>query len=209
MRFLPRAVGVGLLLCLSVTCFGSAYNAHPKLIVIIVIDQFRGDYLERYRDQFGEGGFRLLLDRGAYFTDCYFDYANTYTAPGHATLLTGAYSDGHGIFANEWWDAARKRQVTSVEDDATRLLGGTAGAAGASPHNLMASTLGDELKLATQGKTRVFGIALKDRAAVLPAGWSGDGAFWIDTKTGAWVSSTYYGEQLPEWVGQFNLSKAA
>ena len=114
MRFLPRAVGVGLLLCLSVTCFGSAYNAHPKLIVIIVIDQFRGDYLERYRDQFGEGGFRLLLDHGAYFTDCNYDYANTRTAPGHATLGTGAYSNGHGILANEWWDPQKKRTVTSV-----------------------------------------------------------------------------------------------
>ena len=206
-----KLLGVILLLCAVFPPGSSAstYNARPKLVVIIIIDQFRGDYLERYHDEFGANGFRLFTDRGAYFTDCYFDYANTYTAPGHATLLTGAYSDGHGIFANEWWDAARKRQVTSVEDDATRLLGGTAGATGASPHNLMASTLGDELKLATQGKTRVFGIALKDRAAVLPAGWSGDGAFWIDTKTGAWVSSTYYGEQLPEWVRQFNQSKAA
>ncbi len=187
----------------------SAYNAHPRLVVILVIDQFRGDYLERYHDEFGASGFRLFTDRGAYFTDCNYDYANTYTAPGHATLLTGAYSDGHGIFANEWWDPARKRQVTSVEDDSTPLVGGTAGALGASPHNLLASTLGDELKLATHGKARVFGIALKDRAAILPAGWSGDGAFWIDQKTGAWVSSTYYGAQLPEWVQQFNNSKAA
>src|SRR5438270_9987566 len=105
-------------LALSVLSLASAYNDRPKLVVIVIIDQFRGDYLERYHDEFGANGFRLFTDRGAYFTDCYFDYANTYTAPGHATLLTGAYSDGHGIFANEWWDAARKRQVTSVEDDA-------------------------------------------------------------------------------------------
>ena len=93
----------------------SAYNGRPKLIVIVVIDQFRGDYLERYRDQFGEGGFRLFLDRGAYFTDCYYDYANTRTAPGHATFITGAYSSGHGIMANEWWDPQKKRTVTSVK----------------------------------------------------------------------------------------------
>src|SRR5205814_523796 len=86
-------------------------------------DQFRGDYLERYRDQFGEGGFRLLLDRGANFTDCNFDYANTHTAAGHATLLTGAYSNGHGIHANSWWDRQTKRMVTSVQDDGTRVYG--------------------------------------------------------------------------------------
>ena len=158
----------------------SAYNGHPKLIVIIVIDQFRGDYLERYRDQFVEGGFRLLLDRGAYFTDCNYDYANTRTAPGHATLLTGTYSSGHGIAANEWWDPQKKRMVTSVEDDSTRLIGVAGDAKGASPHNLMASTLGDELKLATQGRSHVFGIALKDRAAILPAGYAADAAYWLE-----------------------------
>ena len=133
MRFLPRSMAVSrcLLLALSAALiltlipagFASAYNAHPKLVVVIVIDQFRGDYLERYRDQFGEGGFRLLLDHGANFTDCNYDYANTRTAPGHATLFTGAYSNGHGIHANEWWDPKKKRMVTSVEDDDSKLVG--------------------------------------------------------------------------------------
>jgi len=184
--------------------FASAYNGHPKLIVIIVIDQFRGDYLERYRDQFGEGGFRLFLDRGAYFTDCNYDYANTRTAPGHATLLTGAYSNGHGIIANEWWDPQTKRMVSSVEDDTTKLVGVAGDAKGASPHNLMASTLGDELKLATAGRSRVFGIALKDRAAVLPTGRAGDAAYWIEQKSGTWVTSTYYRSELPKWAADFN-----
>src|SRR5216117_447132 len=155
--------------------FASAYNGHPKLIVIIVIDQFRGDYLERYRDQFAQGGFRLFLDHGANFTDCNYNYANTRTAPGHAALLSGAYSNGHGILANEWWDPRRKRVVTSVQDDGTKLVGVSSSAPGSSPHNLLADTLGDELKLATQGKARVFGIALKDRAAIFPAGFAGDG----------------------------------
>src|SRR5215471_3732736 len=101
--------------------FASAYNGRPKLIVVIVIDQFRGDYLERYRDQFGDGGFRLFLDHGAYFPDCNYNYANTRTAPGHSTLFTGAYTNGHGIADNEWWDAKKKRMVTSVEDDDTKL----------------------------------------------------------------------------------------
>jgi arylsulfatase A-like enzyme len=193
----------------------SAYNAHPKLIVVIVIDQFRGDYLERYHDKFGEGGFRLLLEHGANFTECNYDYANTRTAPGHATLFTGAYSDGHGIAANEWWDPKRKRMVTSVEDDDTKLVGITTDApgggnkVGASPHNLLADTLGDELKLATHGEARVFSISLKDRAAVLPGGFAADAAYWIDPKSGTWITSTYYRPELPKWAQEFNSSNRA
>ncbi len=201
MKFLLRRVALGLFfLWLASLSFASAYNARPKLIVIIVIDQFRGDYLERYRDQFGEGGFRLFLDHGANFTDCNYNYANTRTAPGHATLLSGAYSDGHGIMANEWWDPRKKRAVTSVQDDGTKLVGVSSSAPGSSPHNLLADTLGDELKLATQGKARVFGIALKDRAAIFSAAFSGDGAYWIDSKTGLWITSTYYRSDLPKWL---------
>jgi predicted AlkP superfamily pyrophosphatase or phosphodiesterase len=193
----------------SVSSFASAYDGHPKLIVVIVIDQFRGDYLERYRNQFGDGGFRLLLDHGAYFPNCNYNYANTRTAPGHSTLFTGAYSNGHGIAANEWWDQKKKRMVTSVEDDATKLVGVAEDKTGASPHNLMADTLGDELKLATQGKARVFGVSLKDRASVLPAGFAGDAAYWVDPATGTWVTSTYYRNDLPRWVQDFNTARPA
>ncbi len=189
--------------------FASAYNARPKLVVVIVIDQFRGDYLERYRDQFGDGGFRVFLDRGAYFTDCNYDYANTRTAPGHATLFSGSYTSGHGIVANEWWDPQKKKRVTSVEDDDTNLVGIDRPGPGASPHNLLSDTLGDELKLATGGKSRVFAVSLKDRAAVLPAGFSGDAAYWIDPKSGDWITSTYYRAELPEWVRNFNGSHRA
>jgi hypothetical protein len=227
MRFLPRssvarhcflaASRPVLILALLLACvtesFASAYNAHPKLVVVIVIDQFRGDYLERYRDQFGEGGFRLLLDHGANFTDCNYDYANTRTAPGHATLFTGAYSNGHGIAANEWWDPQKKRMVTSVEDENTRLVGIAGDAAGnkigASPHNLLADTLGDELKLATQGQARVFSVSLKDRAAVLPGGFAADAAYWIEPKSGAWITSSYYRSDLPKWAQDFNSSNRA
>jgi hypothetical protein len=199
-------------LSMSTPCSASAYNGHPKLVVVIVIDQFRGDYLERYHDQFGDAGFRFLLDHGAYFPNCNYNYANTRTAPGHSTLFTGAYSNGHGIVANEWWDQKKKKMVTSVEDDDTKLVGIAGDGAdgkkiGASPHNLMADTIGDELKLATQGKSRVFGVSLKDRAAVLPAGFAGDAAYWIDPKSGAWVTSTYYRDDLPKWVQDFNSSR--
>jgi hypothetical protein len=202
---LPRPLCVALLLLsLIPSAFASAYNARPKLVVVIVIDQFRGDYLERYRDQFGDGGFRMFLDHGAYFADCNYDYANTRTAPGHATLLTGSYTSGHGIMANEWWDPRKKKMVTSVEDDATKLVGIDRAGPGASPRNLMTDTLGDELKLATGGKARVFAVSLKDRAAILPAGFSGDAAYWIDPKSGDWITSTYYRPDLPEWVRNFN-----
>src|SRR5215468_4508379 len=200
---------VALLVGLRVSGFGSAYNAHPKLIVVIVIDQFRGDYVERYRDQFGEAGFRLLLDHGAYFANCHYNYANTRTAPGHSTLFTGAYSNGHGIAANEWWDPKKRHMVTSVEDDDSKLVGSTEAKSGASPHNLLADTLGDELKLATQGKARVFGISLKDRGAILPAGFAGDAAYWIDPNSGAWITSTYYRNDLPRWVQDFNSNRTA
>jgi arylsulfatase A-like enzyme len=194
---------------LSGAAFGSAYSARPKLIVVIVIDQFRGDYLERYRDQWGEGGFRLLLDHGADFTDCNYEYANTRTAPGHATLMTGAYTNGHGIMANEWWDPQKKAMVAAVDDDKMKLVGSAGDGPGASPHYLLADTLGDELKLATQGKARVFGIALKDRSAVLSAGFAADGAYWIDRESGAWITSTYYRSELPKWAQDFNDSKRA
>ena len=187
--------------------FASAYNGHPKLVVVIVIDQFRGDYLERYRDQFGDGGFRLFLDHGAYFSNCNYNYANTRTAPGHATLFTGAYSNGHGIADNEWWDPKKKKMVTSVEDENTKLVGIPGEQVGASPHNLLADTLGDELKLASQGKSRVFTISLKDRAAVLPGGFAANAAYWIDPKTGAWITSTYYRNDLPPWAQNFNSTR--
>jgi hypothetical protein len=217
MRPLPRPLTAALYLLSSFALFladgdpslASAYNGHPKLVVVIVIDQFRGDYLERYRDQFGDAGFRLLMDHGAYFTDCNYDYANTRTAPGHATLFSGAYTNGHGIVANEWWDQKKKNMVTSVEDDATKLVGIAGDATGSSPHNLLADTLGDELKLATQGRARVFSLSLKDRAAVLPGGFAANGAYWIDPKSGAWVTSTYYRPDLPKWAQDFNASDRA
>ncbi|HVU47808.1 MAG TPA: alkaline phosphatase family protein, partial [Terracidiphilus sp.] len=200
LRFASRrtVLCVSLLLLPVLPCFvpaasAQAYVGKPKLVIILVIDQFRGDYLNRDHAEFKGRGFRLFTDEGAWFTDCYYDYANTKTAPGHATIGTGAYTDGHGIESNEWWDASRsdREKVTSVEDERYQLIdvpkewipanvpGAPSDAPkyaiGASPRNLRASTLGDELRLATQGRARVFGISLKDRAAILPAGQSANG----------------------------------
>jgi predicted AlkP superfamily pyrophosphatase or phosphodiesterase len=191
----------------------SAYDAHPRLVIILVVDQFRADYLDRYRADFKGRGFRLFLDKGAYFEDCYYDYANTKTAPGHATLGTGAYTDGHGISANSWWDLTRNktRPVSSVEDDRYRILGAIhpGKEPGASPLNLRASTVGDSLRLATVGQAKVFGISLKDRAAILPAGYSANGAYWIEPASGAFITSSYYMDALPDWVTAFNSGDRA
>jgi Type I phosphodiesterase / nucleotide pyrophosphatase len=200
-------LAITILIALSTLSFAAAYNGHPKLVVVIVIDQFRGDYLDRYHDQFGDAGFRLLTDHGAYFPNCNYNYANTRTAPGHATLFTGAYSNGHGIADNEWWDPKKKKMVTSVEDDATKLVGVSEAPSGASPHNLLSDTVGDELKLATQGKARVFAVSLKDRSAILPGGFAADAAYWIDPKSGVFVTSTYYRDTLPRWAQDFNSSR--
>lgn len=195
------------LLLLAVASFAQAYNARPKLVVLIVADQLRGDLPERYHGEFAPDGLRRFMDHGAWFSACYYRYANTKTAPGHATIGTGTYTLGHGIGANEWWDPVRRKNVTSVEDDQVRLLG--AEGAGASPHNLLTDTLSDELKLATQGRARVYGISLKDRAAILPAGHTANGAFWIDHATGAFVTSSYYMTEAPAWLTEFNASGAA
>ena len=189
-----------------------AYHAQPKLVVVLVLDQFRGDYLERYRDDFkARNGFNLFLERGAYFTDCYFDYANTMTGPGHATIGTGAYTDGHGIASNDWWNfgVSTAHTVSSVDDARYRLVGVPAGGVtepGASPHNELASTLGDEVVLATGGESRVFGISLKDRAAILLSGHAARGAYWVDRTSGAFITSSYYMQALPDWVIRFNAS---
>lgn len=221
---LASFVAVLLVLALPASAPAQAYVGRPKLIVIVVIDQFRGDYLNRDHDKFKGHGFRLFTDEGAWFTDCYYDYANTKTAPGHATLGTGAYTDGHGIETNEWWDASRsyEHKVSSVEDERYQLVDLPAASIpanqpgapddalkyviGSSPRNLRATTLGDELRLATQGRARVFGISLKDRAAILPAGQAANGAFWIDNSSGQFTTSTYYMEHLPEWARAFNAS---
>ncbi|HVJ05263.1 MAG TPA: alkaline phosphatase family protein [Candidatus Saccharimonadales bacterium] len=209
-RQLRSSLALVVLTLWAVACFASAYDAKPKLVVIVVVDQLRGDLLERYHDDFGEGGFRLLMDHGAWFTSCYYNYAATKTAPGHATLGTGTYALGHGIFANEWWDPKLRHLVSSVEDENTKPIGLPPGVTGekwsASPNNLQTDTIGDELKLATSGRAKVYGIALKDRAAILPVGFSADGAFFIDPQSGAFVTSSYYMQQAPAWLVKFNAS---
>ncbi|HMH13715.1 MAG TPA: alkaline phosphatase family protein [Edaphobacter sp.] len=209
-RFFATALAGLLLSAASQALRADAYRARPKLVVVLVIDQFRGDYLDRFHDDFKTAnGFNLFLKRGAYFTDCYYDYANTMTAPGHSTIGTGAYTNGHGISLNEWWDLKRSttHPVTSVEDERYAIVGDpTSKEPGASPRNELASTLGDEVVLATQGKSKLFGISMKDRAAILTSGHASNGAFWLDHASGKFITSTYWSPELPAWALAFNNS---
>lgn len=186
----------------------SAYDAKPKLVILLVVDQLRGDYLDRYRTDFKTpNGFNLFLRQGAYFPECYYAYANTMTAPGHSTIGTGAYSNGHNIAVNDWWDLGRSttHEFSSVEDSDYPLVGASGDpSSGASPRNELASTLGDETVLGTGGRAKLFGVSLKDRAAILTSGHAARGAYWIDQASGHFETSTYYMKALPAWVSRFN-----
>ena len=186
-----------------------AQRKRPRLVLLIAVDQFRYDYLERFGDLFGAGGLRLLLRDGASWTECNYDHVPTETAPGHATMLTGAWPSETGIIANLWFDRTEGKTVENVRDDSVRLLGGGEGEFGSSPRNLLASTLGDQLKMATAGRAHVLGVSSKNRAAILPAGRMADAAYWYSTQTGAFVSSTYYFERLPDWAARFNAARPA
>ncbi len=184
----------------------AATPKRPKLVVAIVIDQFRYDYLTRFRGEY-HSGFDRLLTRGAVFTNARYIHFPTVTAVGHSTFLTGATPSESGIVGNEWFDFGEHKPVSSVSDSGTKLLGGTG--EGSSPHRLLVSTVGDELKMWDARKSRVIGVSLKDRAAILPAGHMANGAFWFDPKTGNFVSSTYYFADLPGWVKDFNAGQPA
>jgi predicted AlkP superfamily pyrophosphatase or phosphodiesterase len=175
----------------------------PKLLVAIVIDQFRYEYLLRFKDDYNSGLARLL-QQGAVFTDAHYIHAATVTAVGHSTFLTGALPSVSGIIANEWYDRSSASRVTSVSDRETKLIGGIAGAIGSSPRRMLVDTVGDELKIREGKKSKVIGISIKDRSAILPAGHMADGAFWFDAKANQWVTSTYYMEALPEWARSVN-----
>ena len=179
--------------------------AAPKLVVAIVIDQFRYDYLTRFRSEY-TGGLKRLLIEGADFTNSHYRHYPTVTAVGHSTFLSGATPSVSGIIGNEWWDRTTGAAVTSVSDPQTQLLGGSG--TGSSPRRLLQSTVGDELKASGKGG-KVIGISIKDRSAILPSGHSADAAYWFDVGSGSFVSSTYYFAKLPEWVADTNQHRPA
>jgi predicted AlkP superfamily pyrophosphatase or phosphodiesterase len=178
-------------------------------VLLVVVDQFRYDYLERFGELFGAGGLRRLQREGATWVEANYDHIPTETAPGHATLMTGAWPAETGIIANEWYLRDEKRRVNNVQDDTAKLIGGVEGERASSPRNLLASTVGDELRLASNNRSKVIGISVKDRGAILPSGRMANAAYWYSSQTGLFVSSTYYFNQLPEWVTRFNAARPA
>jgi predicted AlkP superfamily pyrophosphatase or phosphodiesterase len=177
----------------------------PKLVVGIVIDQFRFDYLNRFRADY-TGGLARFFREGAVFTNAHQDHFPTVTAIGHSTFMSGATPSISGIVNNQWYDRTTGKVVTSVSDDSVQVVGGSG--KGASPHRLLASTVGDELKM-SHDNAKVIGISIKDRAAILPAGHMADGAYWLDSQTGNFISSTFYFPDLPAWVKKFNEQHGA
>lgn len=179
----------------------------PKLVVGIVVDQMKMEYLYRFSNDFSENGFKRLMHDGFTYHNLHYNYMPTYTGPGHASIYTGTTPALHGIVGNEWFNKAIKKNMYCTDDDNVTTLGnGTEGEGKMSPKNLQSSTITDELKLATNFKGKVIGISLKDRGAILPAGHFADWAFWY-SKTGAFISSTFYGQELPIWAKQFNEEK--
>lgn len=183
----------------------SSVVQRPKLIVGIVIDQMRWDYLYRYYDRYGNAGFKRMINEGFSCENAMINYIPSVTAVGHSTIFTGSVPAIDGIAGNEWTDQLTGKHYYCTDDSNEKILGGTlVNDSGMSPRNLLVSTITDELKMATNFRSKVVGISLKDRASILPAGHTADAAYWFDDSTGHFVTSTYYMKQLPEWVTKFN-----
>jgi predicted AlkP superfamily pyrophosphatase or phosphodiesterase len=193
----------------SIQKANAAPQVRTRLVLLIVVDQFRYDYLERFNDLFAPNGIKRLMRDGASWTETNYDHMPTYTAPGHATLMTGAWPAETGIVANDWPDRDTGKSVSSVSDTTATLFGGEQGEVASSPRRLMASTLGDELRLRTNDRSKVIGISVKDRSAILPAGRHANAAYWFSQRTGRMVSSNYYFNNLPAWVESFNDARPA
>ena len=196
------------LFCLaSLSALGQAEK--PKLVVGIVVDQMRQEYLYRFSSKFGEGGFKRLMTQGFMARNGHYNYVPTYTGPGHASIYTGSTPSVHGIIGNDWYDKELKQKVNCVEDSRFNIVGVAQGNGDVSPYRMLSSTVTDELKVSTQRRARVIGLSIKDRGAVLPAGHAADGAYWYDSNTGKFISSTYYKPGLPLWLDQFNNQNLA
>ena len=180
----------------------------PKLVIGIVIDQMRWDYLYRYYNRYqDDGGFKRLLNQGFSCENTFIPYTPTVTACGHTCIYTGSVPAIDGITGNDWWDYNLSRLIYCTDDDSVKTIGGNTDAGKMSPHNLVVTTIGDEMHLATNFHNKVIGIALKDRASILPAGHSANGAYWYDGNSGNWITSSYYMNDLPKWVKDFNAKK--
>lgn len=184
-------------------------QSQPKLVIGITVDQMRWDYLYRFADKYGSGGFKRLLREGFSYENAMIPYTPTVTAAGHACLFTGSVPALNGMVGNYWFDRDSNRVIYCTEDNYVETLGSFSRLGKESPRNLLAGTIGDELRAASHMRSRVFGIALKDRGSIMPAGRGANAAYWFDDSTGNWISSTWYMRALPQWVNAYNARKVA
>ncbi|TSJ44831.1 alkaline phosphatase family protein [Fluviicola chungangensis] len=202
-----RFLSVLLLLCLGfISNPAFSQKNTPKVVVGIVVDQMCYDYLYRFYPQFGKDGFKRLMDKGAHFRNVTYNYVPTFTGPGHASIYTGSTPSNHGIVANEWYYRPFGREVNCVEDTTVSTVGSGSTYGKCSPYFLRSNTITDQLKLTYPG-SKVIGISIKDRSAILPAGHLSDGSYWYDYATGNFITSTFYKKELPDWVSRFNDQK--
>ena len=203
-KFGKRGIGAALACLISLGVW-----AQPKLVVQVVVDQMRAEYLQRFEHQFAEdGGFRTLLDSGFQFSNTHYNYIPTYTGPGHASVSTGTTPKYHGIVANDWLDTRSGYEMYCAEDTTVRAVGTVESSSRRSPKNLRALTFSDGIKLHSNGRGKSFGVSVKDRGAIFPAGQLADGAFWLDNSM-HFVTSSYYMNRLPEYVEKYNRKEEA
>ncbi len=201
MRYTTFIIFLGL----NISVFSQSIK--PKLVVGIVVDQMRHEYLQRFESKYGNDGFKRLQSQGFEARNHHYNYVPTYTAPGHASIYTGTTPRYHGIIANDWYSKELGRPTYCVADTTVTAVGGTERNGLISPRNLMVNTITDELKLATNFRAKVIGMSIKDRGAVLPAGHAAEAAYWFDSNTGEFMTSDFYVDELPDWVKDFNKKK--
>jgi predicted AlkP superfamily pyrophosphatase or phosphodiesterase len=191
----------------SIVSFETSTPDKPKLVVGIVVDQMRYDFLYRYSEKYTSGGFKRLMNEGFNCRNNHYDYAPTVTAAGHAAIFTGSIPAIDGIIGNEWFNKKTGKVVYCVDDSTVKTIGSDSKAGLMSPKNLLVSTITDQLKIANNFQSKTIGIALKDRGSILPAGHTANAAYWFDSKNGAWITSSFYMNDLPQWVKDFNALK--
>ncbi len=182
-------------------------SSKPKLVIGIVVDQMRYDYLTRFQSQYGNGGFKRLLKDGFSLENAHFNYIPTYTAVGHTSIYTGTTPNNHGIIGNNWYDKYAKKSIYCVDDNTYKTVGNDGDGGKKSPYRMLTTTITDQLKLAQNMKGKTIGIGIKDRSAILPAGHTANAAYWFDGGSkGQWITSSFYQNELPNWVQKFNNS---
>jgi predicted AlkP superfamily pyrophosphatase or phosphodiesterase len=184
-------------------------STSPKLVVGIVVDQMRYDYIYRFWNKYGNGGFKRLVNQGYFCRNTHYNYAPTYTAPGHASIYTGTSPAVHGIIGNNWFVQEENKTTYCTDDKNVKTVGSSSNAGEMSPVNMWSSTITDELRLSSNFQSKVIGISLKDRGSILPAGHLANAAYWFDSSNGAFITSTHYMQSLPAWVSNFNAQDKA